>query len=40
MAVIPTNKLKHNLFGLQHSTLGSAIHKLLDTFVYGALLAL
>jgi hypothetical protein len=40
MAVIPTDKLKHDLFGLQYSILGGMIYKLLDTFVYSPLLAL
>ena len=40
MAVIPADKLKDDFLGLQNSIQGGAIGELLDTFVYGLLLAL
>jgi hypothetical protein len=40
MAVIPTDKLKDDFFGLQNTTHGSTIGELSDTFVYGPLLIL
>jgi hypothetical protein len=40
MAVIPTNKLKNDFFGLQNGIFGGALGELLETFLYGPSLVL